>query len=434
MTHYIDTTQTIDLTAESCVLGSMLLSRTACDEVTDTGIQGRDFGSPRNEIIFDAICAIAASGQALDVVLLQQWLTQRGGLTKISPAYLHEMIQSVPTVANAAYYAQIVVEKAVLRRLADAGRRITALGEGGVPGSALELYEQSRAIIDDVAVSRLTTMPDATAVFDAIADLDVVTKFNTPWNDLTEILSGWHPGRVYFVAGRPATGKSMVGMILALHAAANGAWAHIATLEMSSTEYYYRLLSNVARVDHSLLMHRRLTQADRTKLDDAARIISQLPLTVDDRTNQTVGSIRSAIRERARSGLGIVVIDYIGLMGSGAGRKGNRQEEVAEMSRALKLMARELKVPVVVLAQLNRGPMDRSGNRPMMSDLRDSGAQEQDADAVLLLHRDENRRDDLEMIVAKNRHGPSTALNLRWHPTYCVVEDWQAKEVAGQWR
>lgn len=433
MTH-IDTAQTIDLIAESCVLGSMLLSRTACDEVLDTGILGRDFGSPRNEIVFDAISAIAASGQALDVVIVQQWLTRHGGLTRVSPASLHEMMASVPTVTNAAYYAQIVVEKAVLRRLADAGRRITTLGEDGVPGSALELYEQSRAIIDNVAVSRLSSTPDATAVFDAIADLDVVTKFATPWNDLTEVLSGWHPGRVYFVAGRPATGKSMVGMTIALHAAANGLWSHIATLEMSSVELYHRMLSKVARVDHSLLTHRRLTSADREKLNDAAQLIAQLPLTVDDRTNQTVGSIRSVVRERARGGLGIVVIDYIGLMCSGAGKKGNRQEEVAEMSRALKLMARELKVPVVVLAQLNRGPMDRADKRPVMSDLRDSGAQEQDADAVILLHRDETRKDDLETIVAKNRHGSSTSLNLRWNPRFCEIEDWQAKEVAGQWR
>ena len=417
-----------DLHAEQSVLGGMLLSKAACDDALEI-LRPENFYRPAHELIFDTIAAIHLAGNPADSITVADEMTKRGTLQRAGgQSYLHDLIQAVPTAANAGYYAEIVAEKATLRRLVEAGTRIVSFGRGQGEGGVADMVERARAEVDTVAEAthrgRETSI--AQDVYAALEDLEHErTGIPTPWIDLTEALGGFRPGSVYVVGARPGRGKTLVGVGIALDAARRGHHAHIASLEMSKTELYHRMLASVGSVDMGRMLHHRLTADDWQDLSVAAGHIAKLPITVDDNAGQRVIDIRAKARSLSRTTkLGVIVVDYLQLMSSG-GKVESRQVEVSAFSRGLKLLARELEVPVIVLSQLNRNPESRSDKRPTMADLRESGAVEQDADCVILLHRDEDKTPDLlHLNIEKHRHGRNNlTVELKWQAQFARLGD-----------
>lgn len=416
-----------DVRAEQSILGSWLLSKRAIEDC-ESIIRPCDFYRPAHETIAEAILALHADGEPADTVTVGAWLDERKALDRVGgQTYLHQLVQSVPTTANADYYAEIVVEQAALRRVEAVGTDMVSSVRRRL-GDAADIVEKARADIDAVAeqTARHAEPSVARDVYAAIEALESDPGIPTPWADLTAALGGWGRGRVYYVGARPAKGKSLIGMCAAIDAARRGHHAFIASMEMSRTEIYQRMLCNVGSVDGIRMMRRTLTKDDYERLSRAAAHIAELPLTVVDDSAQRVVDIRSAARTASRKGtLGLIVVDYLQLMSSGQ-RAESRQVEVAAFSRGLKLLARELDVPVIVLAQLNRGPEARHDRRPTMGDLRESGSQEQDGDAVILLHRDPDgdTPDVLELLVEKHRHGPGNLIvQTRWEGQYSRISD-----------
>lgn len=414
-----------DLDAERQVLAAWLTSPRAIDDCEGTVSPG-DFYRPLHETIAAACLDLRSAGEPVDSVTVGDRLGA-GLLRWGGTAVLHEIVQSLVTAANAAYHAEIVAAHASRRRLEDVAQSIlTSTRASDVDPT--DLIEQARAALDAAAERAATRHAASTStdVYAAIEALDAEPGIPTPWRDLTAALGGWRRGAVYFVGARPGKGKSVVGMCAALDAARRGYHALIASLEMSRTEIYQRMLCHVGSVDGTRMMRRTLTKADYESLSSAAGHIAALPITVIDDAAQRVVDIRAAARSASRvHPLGLIVVDYLQLMSSGQ-RVESRQVEVANFSRGLKLLARELDVPVIVLAQLNRGPEQRHDKRPTMGDLRESGSQEQDADAVILLHRDPDgpNPDDLELMLAKHRHGPADlVVRTSWEGRYSRISD-----------
>lgn len=413
-----------DIDAERQVLGSWLISPRAIDDC-ESVLAASDFYRPLHELIASAILAQHAAGEPVDAVTIADrigsQLTRYGGTP-----YLFELVGEVVTPANAQYHAEIVAKAATMRRLESVATKILAETRRG-DADPSDLIESARADLDLAAEQATERGGQSTAsdVYAAIDALDAEPGIPTPWSDLTAALGGWRRGGLYFVGARPGKGKSVVGMCAALDAARRGHHALIASLEMSKTEIYQRMLCHVGTVDASRMMRRTLTHADYESLSTAAGHIAGLPITVVDDAAQRVVDIRSSARTASRRHpLGLIVVDYLQLMVSGM-RVESRQVEVAAFSRGLKLLARELDVPVIVLAQLNRGPEARHDKRPTMGDLRESGSQEQDGDAVILLHRDpENDPDVLELMLAKHRHGPADlVVRTRWEGQHSRITD-----------
>lgn len=415
-----------DLAAEMAVLGSWMLSRSAIEDCADV-VTPADFYRPAHEQIARAALALHGEGEPVDAVTVADRLTASGDLARAGGAvYLHQLVGAVPVAAAAEWHARIVGQKAALRRLEGVGTRILSSVRTGQV-DPLDLIEAARADLDAAAdrAARRGEPSTAEDVYAAIAALDDEFGIPTPWKDLNEAIGGWRPGGLYFVGARPGKGKSVVGMCAALDAARRGHHAVIASLEMSRTEIFQRMLCHVGSVDGTHMMRRTLSERDHRALAKAATHIAGLPLTVVDDAAQRVVDIRSTVRSASRRGkVGLIVVDYLQLMSSGQ-RVESRQVEVAAFSRGLKLLAREANAPVIVLAQLNRMAESRHDKRPGLADLRESGSQEQDGDAVLLLHRDpENAPDVLEVLVAKHRHGPSDqVVRLRWEGQHSRAVD-----------
>ena len=409
-----------DLTAERAVIGGIMLSRDALDECLEILVPS-DFYRPVHEQIFTAAAALHAQGEPVDAITVGDWLdAHKAGIGR---AHLFELTSAVVVAANTGYYARIVADRAVLRRLTQAGERIVQISYSG--GDVADIVEQARATVDSVEIRAGSEPTHEQDVYAAIAALEDDPGVPTAWRDLTHAIGGWRPGGLYYLGARRGVGKSVIGVCVAIDVARRGKQALICSLEMSKTEIYHRMLSGVGSVDGGAIMQRRLTAADYDRLSTAAASITRLPLVVDDRSSLRPVEVRAAARTASRRGpLGIIVVDYLQLMSSGK-RVENRQVEVAEFSRALKVMARELQVPILALSQLNRGLEGRADRRPTMSDLRESGALEQDADAVILLHRDQDKvPDEIQVIVAKHRHGPSDmVVRLKWEGQFSRAVD-----------
>ena len=407
--------------AERAVLGSCLLSADAIDDCAAL-VKPGDFWQPRHERIYAAVLGLVEGGHPADVITvadrLGEDLARLGGA-----AYLHELVASVSTAANAGYHAEIVRRSSLHRAVVTTGQRLAAMPAS--EDDVLDVVNAARAELDALIVDDGGTS-HSQDVYAALEALEGDNPFvPTPWKDLTDAIGGFRPGCLYYVGARPGVGKSIVGGAIALDVARRGQHAHIATLEMSKVELYHRMLASVGGVDQGRMQNRWLHEHEWAKLAKAAAHIEALPLSVDDRGTQTVADIRAKARAIARtSRLGIVVVDYLQLMRS-SGRAESRQQEVSEFSRSLKLLAKELQVPVIALSQLNRGSEHRQDRMPGMADLRESGALEQDGDAVLLLHRDvDERPDELLISVAKHRHGPADLLvRLQWEGRYARATD-----------
>ena len=405
---------------EQVVLGSMMLAPSIIDEVAEI-LTGTDFHSVKHERVFDAIMALHADGKPVDALAVGGVL---GGLDPL--VYLFELTGSVSSAASAAYYAEKVRDASMLRRVAAVGTRLQDMGATGTDGAdaALDVVNAARAELDALVTGDDVTTPEGD-LFAAIEDLEGDPGIPTPWHDLTEVLAGWKPGALYICGARPGVGKSVVANAALLDMARRGKRAVMFNLEMSKSEIYHRLLSSVGTIDMGRMQHRKLNAADWERVNKAQAHLLKLPFEIDDRGSIRVAQIRSRVRTLQRRGdLGLVVVDYLQLMRSG-GRVESRQQEVSEMSRALKLLAKELQVPVLALSQLNRGAAAGPERMPQMSDLRESGSLEQDADVVLLLHRDQEREPDtLLMLVAKNRHGPNDrVVRLAWEGQFARAVD-----------
>jgi len=381
-----DRTPPQDIAAEQSVLGGMLLSKDAIADVVEI-LRSADFYRPAHAIVFDAILDLYGRGEPADPVTLAAALTDAGQISRVGGApYLHDLVHTVPTAANAAYYAKIVAERAVLRRLVEAGTRIVQLGYGAAAGAGrdvddvVDLAQQAvydvteRRVSEDFAALAQVLQPTLDEIEAIGAHGGVMTGVPTGFADLDRLLHGMHPGQLIVVAGRPGLGKSTASMDFVRCAAVrHGLASVIFSLEMSKIEVVMRVLSAEARVPLHVLRSGQLSDDDWTKLARRMGEISEAPLFIDDTPNMNLMEIRAKARRlRQRHDLKLIVVDYLQLMTSPK-RVESRQQEVSELSRGLKLLAKEVECPVIAVSQLNRGPEQRTDKRPQLSDLRESG-------------------------------------------------------------
>ncbi|MDG9701155.1 replicative DNA helicase [Streptomyces sp. DH37] len=429
-----------DLDAEQSVLGGMLLSKDAIADVVET-LQGQDFYRPAHETIYQAILDLYAKGEPADPITVAAELTRRGEIAKVGgPGYLHSLVQTVPTAANAQYYAEIVHERAVLRRLVEAGTRITQMGYAA-DGDVDEIVNSAQAEIYAVTEQRTSEdyLPLADIMEGALDEIEAIGSRSgqmsgvpTGFSDLDSLTNGLHPGQMIVIAARPAMGKSTLALDFARACSIkHNLPSVIFSLEMGRNEIAMRLLSAEARVALHHMRSGSMTDEDWNRLARQMPEVTGAPLYIDDSPNLTMMEIRAKCRRlKQRNDLRLVVIDYLQLMQSGGSRRPeSRQQEVSEMSRNLKLLAKELEVPVIALSQLNRGPEQRTDKKPMVSDLRESGSIEQDADMVILLHREDAyekespRAGEADLIVAKHRNGPTATITVAFQGHYSRFVD-----------
>ena len=424
-----------NLHAEESLLGALLLSTEVVNQISELGITVEHFYKPAHQHIYSAIRGLMAGGHAVDVVTVADELRRNGLLDDIGGAQaLNELQNATPAISNAHRYAKIVQDTAVLRKLISVAGEITELAYME-PDDVTKALDEAETKVFEVAEDRVvdSTRPLADLLPVAMDHLqetfergDTITGVATGFNDLDELLSGLQPSTLNIIGARPAMGKTALGLGIATNVAKT---THkpvlVFSLEMGHAELTQRILSSEAEVESQKLRTGRLQEADWTKIGRAINRIDSVPLYLDDNPRVTVMEIRAKARRlKARAGgLGLIMIDYLQLMSGGSNAE-NRQLEVSEISRGLKILARELEVPIIALSQLSRTLESRADKRPMLADLRESGSLEQDADVVMFLYRDEvyNRdspdKASAELIIAKHRSGPTGVARLVFRGQY----------------
>ncbi|MDD6932315.1 MAG: replicative DNA helicase [Eubacteriales bacterium] len=428
--------------AERSVLGAMLRSSEA-SLLAIEALKAEDFYDPANREIFSAMCALAASGRAIDFVTLDEELTRRGKLDGVGgSAYLVELSANVPSTANVGAYIRIVDEKSTLRKLIAASESIlkdcySAQEETG------DILEGAEKAIYDITMRKggeqlQAIQPVLISTFEKIEELfknhGRIEGVPTGYTELDDLLTGLHGGELVLIAARPSMGKTSIGMNFIENAAIRaGKAAAVFSLEMPAEQLAMRMLCTEALVDMQKVRRGQLSDEDWLRLSEAMIKIGPSSLYVDATPGITVSEMRSKARRlQLEHGLDVILIDYISLM-TASGKFGSRQEEVASISRALKALAIELNVPIIALQQLSRAPTGRSNHRPVLSDIRDSGAIEQDADVVMFLHREEyfdpNTPDKniAELIIAKQRNGSLGTVKLGWKGEFTKFLDLSPK-------
>ena len=422
-----------DTDAEKSVLGSMLLEANAADLALEQLAPG-DFYVPAHETVFATIGELRAHGQAIDMVTLVSRLRSMGQLERCGGVdYVAELIGFVPTAVNAQQYIRIVLEKSTLRQLVRAGTAIARNGmdearnvEDSLNDAEKRIYEISMRKTEDSLQPISELVPAAYSyIGDLMSRKGKLTGIATGFTELDRMTNGLQNSDLIIIAGRPAMGKSSFAMNIAQYAALHdGRSVLVFSLEMSAPQLVMRMLCTEASVDSQRIKEGLVDDADLGRLMTVMDPMSKACMFIDDTGGVTVPDIRSRCRRlKARKGLDMVVIDYMQLIqGSGQRRSDNRQQEISDMTRQLKLLAKELDVPILLLAQLNRGPETRQDHTPMISDLRESGSIEQDADMVILLYRpavyDETEDNMSQAIIAKHRHGPTGVVELVWQGEY----------------
>ena len=423
-----------NLIAEQSVLGAMLLSKTAMQKACDA-LTPESFYYSSNAKIFDVLTELRSKNTPIDSTILTTELKNRGLLKDVGGVeYLTDLFNIVPTAANIESYIKIVQDSAMLRRLIDVSTDITTSAYESDPDITKTLDEAERKILSVVKDRRSTEFRDIKEVLSSTKNnLEVlstqkgeVTGLATGWERIDKITTGLHEGELVIIAARPAVGKSAWALNLATNAAINdNKTVAIFNLEMSGESLATRMIACVGHVEGYKLATGNL-ENDWDKVNEALSKLENTNLYIDDTAGITIGEIRSKCRRLANSekGLDLVIVDYLQLIGSNINYGTNRQQQVSDISRSLKLMALELKVPVVALAQLSRAAEQRKENpRPMLSDLRESGSIEQDADIVAFLYREDyykkelERKDqtsDIEFIIAKHRNGQVGTIPLRF--------------------
>jgi replicative DNA helicase len=421
-----------NLEAEESLLGAMLLSRDAIAVALER-CSGADFYRPFHGHVFQAITSLYGQGEPVDAVTVAEELRRAGLLDTVGgPAFLVSLQSNTPAISSASRYAAIVEENALLRRLIGVASEIAEIGYG-LPDDVTEAVDRAEAMVFNVSQRRVTDSVVSleqllSESLDRLEDLygrgQSITGVPTGYTDLDEHLAGLQPSNLLVVGARPSMGKTAFALGMAASAAMQGVPALYFSLEMSHLEIAQRVLCAEARVDATRMRNGRLLEGDWPKISHAIGRLGNAPLYIDDNPNVTVMDIRAkARRMKSRDGIGLVVVDYLQLM-TGRNSAENRQVEISEISRGLKILARELEIPVVALSQLSRGLESRADKRPMLADLRESGAIEQDADVVMFIYRDDvynpesADRGVAEIIVAKHRNGPTGSIQLAFVGNY----------------
>ena len=424
--------------AEESLIGAMLLSPEAVSVAYET-VQAEDFYRPLHGQIFGAIMALTHAGEPVDYVTVQAKLQERGAAV-IELAVLSSLQMNTPSAANAQHYAEIVRDKAQQRRLIAVGGEIvddSYIATDDVVGLIDEAERKINQIGDN---RRIDTVSPLQRLLLSEADIleergETRGQFNgleTGYKSLDLILQGLQPSSMTIIGARPATGKTAFALGILIHVGAVVKRpALFFSLEMSSQELAERILASTARIDSSKLRTGDLSDADWNRAHEAFGFLQSAQVFIDDNPSLTVMDVRSRARriKQQQGDLGVVIVDYLQLMSS-RGRAENRQVEVSDMSRSLKILARELQCPVIALSQLSRKLEDRADKRPMMSDLRESGSLEQDADVVLFLFRPEqygevanDKKSEAEIIVGKNRNGPTRTAHLTWRGEFARFDN-----------
>jgi replicative DNA helicase len=421
-----------DLGAEQCTLGGMLLSADAITDVLKFA-ESRDFFRPGNQLIFEAVTHLFSEGLPADPVTVGHLLTKRGQIQQAGGLLaLHDAIAAVPTAANAGHYARIVRDRAILRRLAETGTRITQMGCEAA-GEAADIAQRAQDMLADAVTSATagTTRTFREILGDAIASLESQRPrgLSLPWRDLDDALLGLVPGQLILVAARPSIGKSVVITGIAAHTAVTlGKPVLLSSAEMAEEEITFRMLSAYTKIPLHNLLARQITGADWERIAATYDKIAGCPLILDDTPGPSLAHIRGKLREMARTAPAeLLVVDYLQLLS--AARAESRQVAVADLSWGLRQLGRENNIPVVVATQLNRNPEHRHDKRPQLADLRESGALEMNADVVVLLNRDDfyepesPRAGEIDLIIAKNRQGPLGTVTAAFQGHYSRVVD-----------
>lgn len=408
-----------DHAAEQAVLGGMMMAGSVVDDVTEI-ISGADFYQPRHEAVFQAIVALTHAGRPADPIALADELDKRGALDTIGGAtYLHEILSASPIAANASHYAEIVRGHSQRRKIINAGIKTTQLGYDA-HGEAADIADQAQQVIYAATEnSRRETTPLVGSLLEETFDWlesDEDPGLTTGFVDVDRLMGKIQPGNMIIVAARPGMGKSTFAMDIARHnAITNKVPTLFVSLEMSRQELMRRLLAAEASVPLQAMKNRSLNSHQWDALTKHSTAIQSAPLWLEDRPGVTPLELRSKARQFKRQGLGLIVLDYLQLLTSGR-RVESRQVEVSEFSRQIKLLAKELEIPVIALSQLNRQAESRADKKPALSDLRESGSLEQDADIVALLHRDEDpnspRLGEADVIISKNRNDQTGTVAL----------------------
>ena len=429
-----------NLEAEEAVLGAMLLSETAIGAVTEI-IDASDYYRGSHGTVHRACLALWGKGEPVDAITLANELEERGELEQIGgAARVAELAALVSATANVEHYARIVKEAATLRGLIQAGQEIVRLGRERI-GETAELVDRAEQIVFDLAQQRVTGDFDAigpllTESFERITKLYEagvdVTGIPCGYRDLDRLTSGFQPGNLVILAARPSMGKSALALCIAANLGVRESIpVALFTLEMSKAEVTQRLMCSEAKVESQRVRSGKLTQEDWPRLTAACDKLMKAPIWVDDTGSITMMELRSKARrlKSREPKLGLIVVDYLQLMTAG-GTVENRVQEVSQISRHLKVLARDLDVPILALSQLSRAVEQRHDKRPILSDLRESGSIEQDADLVLFVYRDEyyngeesDQQGLAELILAKHRNGPTDAIKLSFLKRYAKFTD-----------
>lgn len=433
--------------AEQSVVGSMLLDQEAIILASDR-LREEDFYNPRFRVLFSAIVSLYQEGRPADLVTLTDKLRENNVAEEIgSVEFISSLIAAVPTSANVRYYADIVRQKSRLRELIRttediAGRCYQDSSDFG------ELMEEAERSIFNLVQSQ-SSAEDFTPISDvaietlksiqrAAASTGSVTGLSTGFRDLDYRTAGLQPSDLILIAARPSMGKTAFALNIAEYVAMNN---HVPTaifsLEMSKIQLAKRLISMNSKVDSQHIRTGNLEDNEWMKITESSIVLGESSLIIDDTPGITIQELRTKCRKfKIEQGLGLIIIDYLQLMsGGGSKRNISRQQEISDISRSLKALAREVQCPVVALSQLNRDVEKREGKRPILSDLRESGAIEQDADVVMFLHRDEYYDKDsstqkgvTEVIIAKQRNGPTCTVKLKWLPQYTKFANLEMQE------
>ncbi len=427
--------------AEQSVLGGLMLDNEAWLQVAERVTEGDFYRRDHNEI-YRAIEALADAGKPYDVVTLAEWLQNQELLDSVGGLqYLAELTENTPSAANIAAYADIVRERSVLRSLVRAGTDIADSGYRTEGRSADELLDQAERSVFEIAERETRTKGGFRRMKDLLVDAldridelfqrdNPITGVATGFYEIDMMTSGMQPSDLVIVAGRPSMGKTAFAVNIAQNAAVKESLpVAIFSMEMPSEQLAMRMLSSLGRIDQHKVRTGKLGDDDWPRLTQAVGVLSEINMFIDDTPALSPGELRTRCRRLAREqGLGLVVVDYLQLM-QVHGSSENRATEISEISRSLKALAKELEVPVVALSQLNRSLEQRTDKRPVMSDLRESGAIEQDADVIMFIYRDEVYDEDspdkgiAEIIIGKQRNGPIGIRKLRFFGEYTTFEN-----------
>ena len=418
---------------EATVLGALMLEKDAYSEVSDLLVP-ESFYDPKHRKIYEAIFQLGTNQRPIDMLTVTEQLRANGTLEEVGGAIaVSELTSNVLSAANVEYHARIIAQKYLARRLITFASKVQtdAFDEANDIAELLEQAEGKLFEISQQQLKREVVQVDS-VIAQAMRQIEIASQqkggisgLATGYRELDKMTSGWQPSDLIIIAARPAMGKTAFALNIAQYAALHDdRTVVIFSLEMSASQLVQRMLCTEATVESQKIKEGTVGSDELKRLVEVMEPMSRAKLFIDDTGGATVPEIRSKCRRlRARHGLDMIVIDYLQLMQSGGGRKSDsRTQEVSDMTRQLKLLARELDVPVVLLAQLNRGPETRQDHTPMIADLRESGSIEQDADMVILLYRpavyDETEDNTSQAIIAKHRHGPTGTVMLAWQGEY----------------